>query len=397
MARILFVNTRYRPPYFRGGVERYIHVVAGAFRRMGHDSHIVALEEALPCESDIPRTFFNVPRIPFLRPLLLSWMGRRLWKSADAIVLQYTPFGLLMPKGKLICTVHTTGYGEAMGLKQTATRDRWRWWKRARRHISTPLERLVFHRAQRIIAISDQIASELVDAYGVPRDKIVVVGNGVDCDEFHPGSEHKGRVPLRVLYVGRLAPRKNVDVLLKAVERSTAELTVRIAGAGPELERLRAMTDALRIRERVSFLGFRAGRDLLTEYQWADVLVMPSSYEGLPLVALEAKAAGLPIIAANFPGARKIISSASGWVIGDMTPDTLSHTLDEIGRDSAALSAMGASARREAVADYSWDALVRTLAGQYEVVASGATDGFGNSRDRIGYACGNKQVSRRTT
>jgi glycosyltransferase involved in cell wall biosynthesis len=395
VARILFVNTRYRPPYFRGGVERYIHVVAKAFRRLGHESHIVALDEPLACESDVPRTFFRVPRIPLLRPLLFSWMGRRQWSSADAIVLQYTPFGSLMPGKKLICTVHTTGYGEAQALRQTTTQDRWRWWKRARRHIAAPFERRVFDRAQRIIAISDQIAFELVEAYAVPRDKIVVVGNGVDCDEFHPGSGRKGRTPLRVLYVGRLAPRKNVDVLISAVAKIKADLTVRIAGTGPELERLQAMADALGIRDRVSFLGFRAGQDLLAEYQWADVLVMPSSYEGMPLVALEAKAAGLPIIAANFPGAGQIIPQSSGWVLDDVTPDSLASTIDGLARNPSSLDEMGANARSHALADYSWDAVVARLATQYDAVLSRCANGSSAEAHAIS-PCGGAQIGSKT-
>lgn len=362
------MNTRYRPPYFRGGVERYVHVVAQAFRARGYQAEVVAFEESLDCESDVPRHFFAAARVPFLRPLIFSWKGRQLWRQADLIVLQYTPLGLLMPLHKVVCTVHTTGYGEAQALSHTRVSGIGGWWKRARRQISLPLERRVLRRAARIIAISEQIAAELVTAYGIARERIAVVGNGVDCTEFRPDDTPKGRIPLRVLYVGRLAPRKNVDLLVRAAAMCKSQPQVRIVGTGPELVRVQALAQSLGIASQTSFRGFRKGADLLAEYQWADVLVMPSEYEGVPLVTLEAKAAGLPMIAAAFPGASAIVSSASGQIVASISADSLAAAIDQFGADPLQLNRMAASTRREALDAFSWRAVVDRLADEYEVV-----------------------------
>jgi glycosyltransferase involved in cell wall biosynthesis len=366
VSRILFVNTRYRPPYFRGGVERYVHVLARAFRARGHQAEVVAFEEPLECESDVPHRFIAAPHVSFLRPLIFSWKGRQLWREADLIVLQYPPLGLLMPLRKVICTVHTTGYGEAQALSRTKVRGIRGWWKRARRQISLPLERFVLRRAARIIAISEQIASELSAAYGIARDKIAVVGNGVDCVEFQPDGAAKGRIPLRVLYVGRLAPRKNVELLVRAAALCASRPQVRIVGAGPEEARVKALAQALGIADRTTFAGFRKGADLLAEYQWADVLVMPSAYEGVPLVALEAKAAGLPIIAANFAGASDIVSPTSGRIVSDISETSLAAAIDELGADALQLNRMGESTRHEALDAFSWEAVIGRLATEYE-------------------------------
>jgi glycosyltransferase involved in cell wall biosynthesis len=368
VARILFVNTRYRPPYFRGGVERYVHVLAQAFRARGYQAEVVAFEEPLECESDVPRHFFGAARVPFLRPLIFSWKGRRLWREADLIVLQYMPLGLLMPPHKVVCTVHTTGYGEAHALSQARVSGIGGWWKRARRRISLPLERRVLRRAARIIAISEQIAAELVTAYGISRQRIAVVGNGVDCTEFRPDDTPKGRTPLRVLYVGRLAPRKNVELLVRAGALCKSPMQLRIVGTGPEQARVEALAQSLGISNCTSFPGFRKGADLLAEYQWADVLVMPSAYEGVPLVALEAKAAGLPIIAADFAGAANIVSAASGRIVPNISADSLAVALDQIAADPAELNRMAAATRREAVDGFSWQAVVNSLASEYDGV-----------------------------
>jgi glycosyltransferase involved in cell wall biosynthesis len=366
VARILFVNTRYRPPYFRGGVERYIHVVGQAFQARGHQTEIVAFEEPLACESDVPHHFLSAARVPFLRPLMFSWMGRRLWRGADLIVLQYMPLGLLMPLHKVVCTVHTTGYGEATALRQASVSGVSGWWKRARRHLSLPLERRVLQRSAKIIAISEQIASELTAAYGIAREKIAVVGNGVNCAEFRPNDEPKGRTPLRVLYVGRLAPRKNVDLLVRAAALCKSQPQIRVVGTGPEQARVQMLAQSLGLSSRASFPGFRKGADLLAEYQWADVLVMPSAYEGVPLVALEAKAAGLPMIAADFPGASAIVSPASGRIVPNISADSLAAAIDEFGADPQQLNRMSASTRREALDSFSWQAVVDRLASEYE-------------------------------
>lgn len=367
MARILFVNTRYRPPYFRGGVERYVHVLSSRFARLGHECQVVAFEEPLECRSDVPHSFIAAPKIPLLRPLLFSWFGRRLWNAADLVVLQYTPLGLLMPKNKLICTVHTTGYGEAQALRRSSA-SLLREWKRARRLISLPFERYVLRRARRIIAISEQIAEELVSAYGIPRDRIAVVGTGVDCEEFRPDAAPKGHTPFRVLYVGRLAPRKKVDVLLAALARCTTDAQLRIVGTGPEAAHLEALSASLGVADRVTFAGFRAGPDLLREYHWADLLVMPSSYEGMPLVALEAQAAGLPVLAADFPGATNVVRKNAGQVLPGADGDSLARAIDQLARDATQLNRLASGARTEALNSFSWDAVVRGLTDQYSAV-----------------------------
>lgn len=365
---MLFVNTRYRPPYFRGGVERYIHVLAQAFRARGHQAEVVAFEESIECESDVPHHFLEAARVPFLRPLIFSWNGRRLWREADLIVLQYMPLGLLMPLHKVVCTVHTTGYGEGQALSQAKVSGISGWWKRARRQISLPLERRVLRRAARVIAISEQIAAELVTAYGIARERIAVVGNGVDCTEFRPDYAPKGRTPLRVLYVGRLAPRKNVELLVRAAAVCKSPMQLRIVGTGPEEARVQALAQTLGISHRTSFPGFRKGVALLAEYQWADVLVMPSAYEGVPLVALEAKAAGLPIIAADFAGAANIVSAASGRVVPNISAASLAAALEQIAADPAELNRMAVNTRREAVDAFSWQAVVNKLASEYDCI-----------------------------
>ena len=143
---------------------------------------------------------------------------------------------------------------------------------------------------------------------------------------------------------------------------------MRIVGTGPEAERLQALSTSLGVSGRVTFVGFRAGPDLLCEYHGADLLVMPSSYEGVPLVALEAQAAGLPVLAADFPGAADVVRQSAGHVVHGANADSLGRAIDELAGDPLRLNRLAAGARAEAVGSFSWDAVVRDLADQYAVV-----------------------------
>ncbi len=366
LPRIVFVNTRYRPPQFRGGVERYVHIVAGELSTRNLCCSVVAMAESLPCVSQVPHDFLRIPPIPLLRPFIFGILGRRFWQKADLIAVQYTPFGALIPKQKLVCTVHTTGFGEARAL--TGLSGARVGWQRLRRRISMPVEGMVLRRARRVIAISSSIAQELVDIYGVDPAKITVIGNGVDCDAFRPGSTVKGHSPLRVLYVGRLAKRKNVNVLIEAAAGASVPVILRVVGTGPEQKSLAALVDRCGESANIEFRGYRSGSELLAEYQWADAFAIPSSYEGVPLAALEAKAAGLPVIAANFPGAENLVSPESGIVVSPADSAGFVRAFQLLDRDHDRLRDMARHSRQEALEKFSWPVPAGRLGDVYQEV-----------------------------
>ena len=121
--------------------------------------------------------------------------------------------------------------------------------------------------------------------------------------------------PLRVLYVGRLESRKNVDLLLESIKLADVGADVRVVGTGEQESRLRQFARELGIDNRVEFRGFRADRALLDEFRWADCFVMPSVYEGMPLTVLEARSCALPVISSPFEGSRAMIPESTGIVL----------------------------------------------------------------------------------
>lgn len=221
-------------------------------------------------------------------------------------------------------------------------------------------ERQTFERARRVLAVSEMVKDELIEI-GVSPDKIEVVINGVDLEEFAPGPVSREalglpeHVPLG-LFVGDIrSPIKNIDTVLRAVA-AVSGVHLAVAGALPQSP-YPALADRLGIGDRVHFLGFR--RDVADLMKAADFFVLPSRRDSCPLVLLEAMASGLPVITARTVGTANLVGAQAGFVLE--TPDDM-HTLVE-GLQTLAFqpdvrSAMSRAAREVAEA-HSWEAMAR--------------------------------------
>lgn len=366
---VSLVFTRYRPPHFRGGIERYVDEVGARLSARGFGCEVVAFEEPLLAQPRVRARYVRVlRRVPFAP--VLSFAARTLgaWRGRDRVVVQYAQLGLSIPSDRLYCVVHTTCAGEARSLADTGTGLRDTLERISMQRLGARLERSVFARARRLIAISPAIRDELVHDYGIAASRIRVLGNGVDCAAFTPGPQSGPSAgPLRVLCVGRLVPRKNVQLLLRALHHTGPEVHCTIAGDGPERESLIALAHELGVTARVEFAGFLRGDALATAYRAADLLVMPSVYEGMPMVILEAKASGLPTVAVDFPGARALIPETTGVVVPEATPSALGGALSRLDHDRAALDMLGRGARQDALERFDWERVVDQLAEALEL------------------------------
>jgi D-inositol-3-phosphate glycosyltransferase len=252
--------------------------------------------------------------------------------------------------------------GEAKSLAHTGTGMRSRLERLAMQTLGARLERHTFHRARRLIAISDAIKQELVTEYGVDPARIAVIGNAVDCKAFQPrAGERSNRVGLSLLCVGRLVPRKNLRLLLEALALCDPAVSCALAGEGPMADELRGLASSLGLAGRVAFLGFQAGEALERCYQRADALVMPSVYEGMPMAILEAKASGLPTVAVAFEGARSLVPEATGIVLDAATPAALAVAFERLLHDRALLIRLSAGARADALQRFDWDVVLTQL------------------------------------
>jgi glycosyltransferase involved in cell wall biosynthesis len=220
-----------------------------------------------------------------------------------------------------------------------------------------------------VIAISGGVAEALAGRNVAPKN-LRVIPSGVDCERFAPPTaatradarRRLGILPgdVAVGAVGALTPRKGHRLLISAIvlaqKGGAPDVRGFIAGAGPLAAELGAQVREAGLDYPVQILGALADpRDLL----WAvDIFVMPSLKEGLGVAALEAMACGLPVIASNVGGLREVIEDGTtGRLVGPAEAPQLAQALSDLAHQPVARTAMGAAARRRAVASFSMAAM----------------------------------------
>jgi len=197
---------------------------------------------------------------------------------------------------------------------------------------------------------------------------------GIDCQLYSP-LKRSGEVrerygitaPLLLLYVGRIAPEKDIATLSLAMQKLPESMQSQvhwlIVGDGPLLPELRATAP-----DNVTFTGYKHGEELARLYASADLFVFPSSTETFGNVVLEAMASGLPVLAADAGGVKDlIIPGVSGIMFEPGRAEALIHELCTWGNLPNALAAMGGEGRRLALGR-SWESVFDGLIRDYEEV-----------------------------
>lgn len=227
-------------------------------------------------------------------------------------------------------------------------------------------------RARLVIAVSQFSADEVAANTSIPRERIRVVPNGVDREPATDAAVQRVRERHALhdrpylLWAGTLQPRKNVRVLLDALERLDPEAVPhRLVLAGPQGWKPDDEDGAAarRLGDRVRLLGAVERTELFALFAGADAFAFPSRHEGFGIPVLEAMAQGTPVVCADIPALREVAGDAAifvppddldGWV------DALHSTLTDPGF-RAGLEARG----RERVQAYSWERCADETAAVY--------------------------------
>jgi glycosyltransferase involved in cell wall biosynthesis len=185
------------------------------------------------------------------------------------------------------------------------------------------------------------------------RERTVVIHNGVAL-AARPRA-HAATRPVTLLSVGRLRPPKDFLTLVRAVARlEPGSFRLCIAGDGPDGQAVAAEVRRLGLDDAVALLGARDDIDALLGS--ADVFVLSSTSEGLPMSVLEAMAAGLPVVASAVGGVPELVDASTGVVVPPRDPAALALALAELVADPALRERLGAAARRRAERDFSVEA-----------------------------------------
>jgi D-inositol-3-phosphate glycosyltransferase len=204
--------------------------------------------------------------------------------------------------------------------------------------------------------------------YGNPRGRIEIDAPGVEHAFFAPGEQSGARRALDLpigspvlLFVGRIQPLKGPDVAVRALAelRRPDALLLIVGGASGlegdhEVDRLQTLIDDLGIADQVRFVAPQPHHILSTYYRAADVVVVPSRSESFGLVALEASACGVPVVASGVGGLLTLVDHGeTGYLVPDRSPSEFARCISEIIDHPAHAAALGARGAERAKR-YTW-------------------------------------------
>jgi glycosyltransferase involved in cell wall biosynthesis len=210
-------------------------------------------------------------------------------------------------------------------------------------------------RAQFVIAISHFCRSQLM-LFSAPDHwgKIAIVHCGVTPAAY--GQRPRGSFGKRVIFVGRLDPVKGAPLLVTAMERvfaSHPDASLTLVGDGPARALAEATAQALGIKDRITFAGYQSQGAVAALLEEADVLVLPSFAEGVPVVLMEAMASRIPVIASRVAGVQELVEDGvSGFTTPPGDVDTLAERIMRLMDNPAMAAQMGQAGRALVEAEF---------------------------------------------
>ncbi|HET7565592.1 MAG TPA: glycosyltransferase [Gemmatimonadaceae bacterium] len=256
--------------------------------------------------------------------------------------------GVRMP---MVTTLH--GSDVRLGRRSALSRSRFR---------------AVLERSAAVTTVSNWLASGVTDV--LPTARPIVAPMPAATDLFHPGS---ARSADRLLFVGRANEQKGLQVLIRALARTSAPLSLDVIGDGEGRAPLERLASELGVAERVHWHGALPHTALAPYYRCAAALVVPSIDEGLGLVAVEGQLCGAPVIASNSGGLPDIVQDGrTGLLVPPGDPEALARTIDTLLARPDRGAALGHAGRLHALDLFSPNAVARRYAEIYRSAIVGA-------------------------
>ena len=374
--RILMLSWEF-PPRIVGGLGRHVYGLSTALAGKGPEVHVVSWTyPGAPARERVGGVEVHRVGDPGLEaPDFLSQVlhfnfslleeAVRAWNRAGPFDLVHAHDWLVAHAARtlkhtyrvpLLATIHATEHGRNRGIHTPMQRyiHQVEWW--------------LTYEAWRVITCSRFMRDEVQGLFSLPGDKMDVIPNGVEAERFTgppgPGAQAVRRRFARdeeklVFFIGRMVHEKGAHLLVEAAPevayRYPAARLV-LAGGGPALEGLRARAGELGLAERVFLPGpiDDETRDAL--YRLADVAAFPSLYEPFGIVALEAMAAGTPVVVADTGGLSEVVDHGlNGIKVSPGDPHSLAEGILQLLQQEDYARELAARALERVTSRYTWD------------------------------------------
>lgn len=340
------------PQFVTGGAEMQAYRLVRAWKRAGHEV-IVAGRRMQP--GTLPLDDGSRLRVLKIRTLQrfgralraltyavsLAWLLLRHRRHFDIVYARFLNEGAavvallkrlhLLHQPLVAVPANVRGVGDVHALRQLPG---------SRRIID-----LLAKECDTINLIAGAMVEELTTA-GFDPGQFSRIPNGIPLSDVAPRYPSS---PPTFLTVGRLAPQKGLDVLIRALGQLSEQLRpgqFRIAGDGPERDRLHAMAGAVGVEHAITWLGELAPEAVARELDDADVFLLPSRYEGMSNAGLEAMERGKAMLITRCGGLDEFITPAGGWLADPGDESTLVDALSQaLHADTTRLAGMGKANR----------------------------------------------------
>ncbi len=365
--RVLLVTGAY-PPVL-GGIETFLgYDLVPELRRRGHEVAVItsrpvgARDSVVDVRDGVPvlsTNFFSCLRRPGDLLRARKVMREFLAESApdvvhlhDVSMLAVFVRELAPARPAFVATVHTVLTRHAPEFVSIARR--------------------MILESGAVTGVSSAVAHDVASFVPEARDRLSIVSNGITVPEL------EDRAPLDppiVLCVGRLAPEKGFDQAIAAFALLAAQhptAVLEIAGVGELWSELHDAVRATQLPERIRLLGPVPRADVWSRMRDASVILMPSLYEGLPLVAIEAAFARRPVVASRDAGGLSdvVVDGVTGMLVDREDPAAIARALDHLLRDAGERERLGRAARTRAEDEYSIEACASAYEALYEKVVA---------------------------
>lgn len=276
----------------------------------------------------------------------------------------------------LVATIHSTEIGRRNGIHVTYER------------MIHETEAWLTHEAWRAICCSEYMVSHVQWAFGLPRDKIIMIPNGVNANVYESYRQEdltafRNRFALPeekiVLFVGRLVFEKGVHVLVNAVPKVLSRVNAKfvIVGNGYMKDQLSGLVRNMGLTHKIMFAGFVDDETLRKLQICADVSVVPSLFEPFGIVALEAMAARSPVVVSDTGGLSEIVEhDVSGVKVFAGNPDSFAWGISRVLTDSGYANWLRTNAYRKIGERYNWEKIADQTKNAYTQVISESDKSF---------------------
>ena len=354
--------------YKEGGI--YTHV-SELTKRMDADTILISGNtKKSGYQKENGQTFFHIPsilsiwEIYFINPPGSYKKIKKLINKHEINLVHlhgplFTFCGGVMRKTKLPCIMTTHYVLDFKGnkLMESLYRGVIKW-----------VTRSAAKKVDKIICVNEDYIP-IYTSWGIDRDKLVYIPNGIDTEKFSPGkSDIKKKLKCKNLLVfwGRLGYQKNIQILIKAFKNiNTPDTKMVIIGKGPDIKKLKALTNG---DKNIIFTGYLSDNELLNYARGADVAVLPSRAESWGLVIGEAMACGLPVISSNVGKAGELLGEDRGLILKGDTVSELSKKIDYLLNNKQIAKEMSIRSRKFIVENYGWDEVAQKTEELYKTL-----------------------------